>query len=1026
MTATMVAGRKVETSTDAALPVPLFASNEVVAALEARIHNAGDHAALSDLVDLAWQRRQRDPDRACQMTEALQERLNLQGDGPESQRASARLALVRVDVMARRASCEAALPLWQEALAAFEALQDPIGIGDAHFVAIGLWRNLGNAALSDQAPSLALSAYLKSGDVTRQWAARAVEIIDLLFAYPKQGQTELDALLRQEGPRPGIYAQALVAQCRHLVATMLGGSSAECLRLGQQSVDDALGCGALETAATHATALAEFFRGIGDTHLSLDWAQKALHWAETSQSVLAQAMAMGEIANSLLQLGQRVEAKDWRGRALKLLAALPHSTMACELLNDAASQAELEGDHDQALTWFSQAVQMPERVRLLENVFRSCNGLACVHGRLGDKDQALGWAEEALSLAQDQGNPRWALTAMCTLAELPVAGGSSDPLARAQALQGFDRAHAYANETAQGLPPPFLQWAAGLQAQEGRFEQAHRLMRWAIQSRGHQRSEESAKQAAALRVRQEVESLQREAEALRRQHEVEAARSSTLAQALSTLEDMGAIGREITRHLDFEAVFTTLYEHVHGLMDAYSFDVYFVNDARTTRTLVFGMEGGERYPVITLSLDPGHPGHRCIVENQAVLEEFEPNSGGNIPGTADSLSVLYGPMTAGDRLLGIMSIQSPRAHAYGKREVAIFKSLCAYGAIALANAETYQALQQAQASMVQQEKMASLGQLVANVAHEINTPIGAIKSSGQSIAESLVQALDEMPALLLSLSPDEMPAVLELRQLLRRPEPMLSSREERALVRDVASVLEAHGVPDARTRAAILVDCRFTVADLSVLVPLLANPRLDTILRVSHNLALAFNNAANINTAVATVSRIVFALKTYARQGHAEEAVPMSLRESLETVLTLYSSKIKRGTELVCQFDCEGRIQGFPDELSQVWTNLIQNALQAMNFSGTLSVTIARGEGELGGHHVVSIGDTGCGIPSEIQSRIFEPFFTTKPAGEGSGLGLDIVKKIVEKHQGRIGLESVVGEGTTFRVVLPALGGQTG
>ena len=1022
----MGAGPVEENAAPAQAVPELFASHDALAALEARVAEAGERATLDDLVDLAWQRRQRDPDKAWQTAQALEARLHGRGGDRDIRRVEARLALLRADILARRAQCETAQPLWEAALAAFKDLEDPIGEGDAHFVAIGLWRNLGNAALSDQAPSLALSAYQAAGDVTRQWAARGVEIIDLLFAYPKQGQTELDALLGQGDPQPGLFARALVAQCRHLVATMLGGSTAECLQLGQQSVEDALACGALETAATHATHLAEFFRENGDTHLALNWAQKALTWAETSQAVFAQAMAMGEIANSLLQLGQRVEAKDWRNRALALLSALPHSTMACELLNDAASQAELEGDHAQALTWFSQAVQMPERVRLLENVFRSCNGLARVHGGLGDRDQAMGWAQEALSLAQDQGNPRWALTAMCTLAELQVAGGSSDPQARAQALQGFDRAQAYANETAQGLPPPFLQWAAGLQAREGNFEQAHRLTRMAIELRGHQRSEESARQAAALRVRQEVENLQREAEALRRQHEIEAARSSTLAQALSTLEDMGAIGREITRHLDFDAVFTALHEHVQGLMDAFSFDVYFVNEARTTRTLVFGMEGGERFPVITLSLEPGHPGHRCIVENQAVLEEFEPNSGGNIPGTADSLSVLYGPMTVGDRLLGIMSIQSPRAHAYGKREVAIFKSLCAYGAIALANAETYQALQQAQASMLQQEKMASLGQLVANVAHEINTPIGAIKSSGQSIAEALVQALDEMPALLLSLSPKEMPAVLELRQLLRRPAPMLSSREERALVRDVASALEAHGVADARTRAAALVDCRVTTADLPALAPLLANPRLDTILRVSHNLALAFNNAANINAAVATVSRIVFALKTYARQGHAEEAVPMNLRESLETVLTLYSSKIKHGTELVCQFDCEGRIQGFPDELSQVWTNLIQNALQAMKFSGTLSVAIARGEGELSGYKVVSIGDTGCGIPPEIQSRIFEPFFTTKPVGEGSGLGLDIVKKIVEKHQGRIGLESVVGVGTTFRVALPALGGQTG
>jgi signal transduction histidine kinase len=111
-------------------------------------------------------------------------------------------------------------------------------------------------------------------------------------------------------------------------------------------------------------------------------------------------------------------------------------------------------------------------------------------------------------------------------------------------------------------------------------------------------------------------------------------------------------------------------------------------------------------------------------------------------------------------------------------------------------------------------------------------------------------------------------------------------------------------------------------------------------------------------------------------------------------------------------------VRCLPDELNQVWTNLVHNALQAMDHKGTLTVGLHRD----GGDAVVSVADTGCGIPEDIRARIFDAFFTTKPAGEGTGLGLDIVRKIIDKHQGRIEVESEVGRGSTFTVRLPIAG----
>ena len=140
----------------------------------------------------------------------------------------------------------------------------------------------------------------------------------------------------------------------------------------------------------------------------------------------------------------------------------------------------------------------------------------------------------------------------------------------------------------------------------------------------------------------------------------------------------------------------------------------------------------------------------------------------------------------------------------------------------------------------------------------------------------------------------------------------------------------------------------------------------------------------------------------------------MSIKDSIETVLTLYHNLIKHGVEVIRTYDDLPNISCYCDELNQVWTNIVHNALQAMNGKGKLEIQIRNAEQ----FAEVRIIDSGSGIPENIKDKIFEPFFTTKPQGEGSGLGLDIVKKIIDKHNGQIEVESEPGR-TCFIVRLP-------
>jgi PAS domain S-box-containing protein len=323
-------------------------------------------------------------------------------------------------------------------------------------------------------------------------------------------------------------------------------------------------------------------------------------------------------------------------------------------------------------------------------------------------------------------------------------------------------------------------------------------------------------------------------------------------------------------------------------------------------------------------------------------------------------------------------------------------------------------LRETQTQLIHAEKMAALGHLIAGIAHEINTPLGAIQSSGSNITHALEQALVGLPELYALLVADEQALFLDLLEQARGGKRMLSSREARQYSRAHTKALEQAEVPRARQVADMLVQLGVLEAPARFL-PLMRHPRAGFILETAYSLATIIANAANINHAVGRAGKIVQALKSFARHGASGERSETDVRENIETVLTLYHNQIKQNVELVRHYAEVPPLLAYPDELCQVWTNLIHNALQAMDYRGTLTITLALEDGAVR----VAVTDTGSGIAPEVRKRIFEPFFTTKRAGEGTGLGLDIVARIVAKHQGRIDVDSTPGVGSTFRVSLP-------
>jgi two-component system, NtrC family, sensor kinase len=327
-------------------------------------------------------------------------------------------------------------------------------------------------------------------------------------------------------------------------------------------------------------------------------------------------------------------------------------------------------------------------------------------------------------------------------------------------------------------------------------------------------------------------------------------------------------------------------------------------------------------------------------------------------------------------------------------------------------ANTLERLQATQNELVQSEKMAALGQLISGIAHEINTPLGAIRSSVSNISKYLQEIFEDLPRIVDILSPQEIQLIFKMALYSINNKRIVSIKDTRKLKRALTRELEELGVSDADTIADTLSDMKIH-EDIDPFLPILTHSDSQKLLEFAYNLSGLQRGSNTIETASERAAKIVFALKTYAHYDEKNELFAASLTSGIDTVLTLYQNSIKQGVEVVQNYADIPEIYCYPDELNQVWTNLIHNAIQAMDNKGTLTIDV----GQEGGFAKVSITDSGQGIPEEIKSRIFEPFFTTKPPGEGSGLGLDIVRKIVKKHQGEIAVNSVPGK-TTFRISL--------
>lgn len=674
----------------------LFVSNDDVAVLEGRLATLHGTPRLVARVELAWHLRQRDSARALSLAEQAELELTQLGS-TELQRHqfSARLALTRAEVKLLQGDLPAAQHWARFAARGFEDLQDYLGRGDVCWLETSIAVDRGPPDQIDACLLRALSNYGLAGDALRAEHCRARRLVYASFRDPVATGAQLQHEFAPDERRVN-SVKTFVTVAMGNIAVLTDDPAAS---VGHYlaSYHAAIDSGQLRQALVAETNAVESMAALGDLDGALSLSERALTLARQTGWPASIGLCLYQIGDVMRLLARHDEAQRYLHEALSVMEGVTGSRNYEQVVGCLGQLALDVGDDAMAMDWFSRFEQ---RVRLHgepDSIIKAWRGQASALIRLGRPLEACVKAEAALALARQNGNAEGQIQALRVLGQIH---GEANAPPLAQAVAGPSVALHYLNQaldiaaTLSGyrVSPDLLEQVATAYAASGDFRAAYDSRLAADLARDQLRSQEAHKRALSMQIRQEIDSARAETEHHR-------ALAANLAETTATLETLGTVGRDITASLDANAVFEALLRHVHQLLDATFFAVYLLDEPNHALIMAFGVESGARLPVRSVALDsPTSKLARCARERRELVLDLAPDyhDPNLIPGTLATLSLLYAPLVVGERLLGVMTIQSPHAHVYGAREQSIFRALCAYGAIALDNAAAYARAEAAQ------------------------------------------------------------------------------------------------------------------------------------------------------------------------------------------------------------------------------------------------------------------------------------------------------------------------------------------
>lgn len=322
---------------------------------------------------------------------------------------------------------------------------------------------------------------------------------------------------------------------------------------------------------------------------------------------------------------------------------------------------------------------------------------------------------------------------------------------------------------------------------------------------------------------------------------------------------------------------------------------------------------------------------------------------------------------------------------------------------------------------IQNEKLMALGKLSAGLAHELNNPASAIVRSSQALKKHLGILPDSFKHVtkirIDDAQVDQVNNLMKVRidayGTLQRTLMERADQED-----ELTDWLEDNGMEDGTETAENLVEFGFSVEDMEAIMEATSAEHFISVITWIQNNLITEKMVGEIEDASKRIAGLVNSVKGYTHMDQSQDEQPVDVHEGLKNTLTMLQHKLRKNKiEVAMEFAEDlNKVAGLPGELNQVWTNIIDNAIDAMEAAGG---TLRLHTFNQGGFVRLDIQDSGTGIPEEVLGRIFDPFFTTKGVGKGTGLGLEIVHKLVTKHHGDIKVRSQPGA-TVFELCFPA------